>query len=49
MLASILHPSAPRPGPAGVTAYVLLDVLVVIVLARALGNIANRLHQPRAV
>jgi Kef-type K+ transport system membrane component KefB len=49
MLASILHPSVPRPGPAGVTAYVLLDVLVVVVLARALGSFANRLHQPRAV
>jgi len=49
MLSSIIHPAPPHPSAPGVTAFLLLDLLIVIVLARLLGNLANRFRQPRAV
>ncbi len=48
ILRSILHP-APHSTATGVTAFVLLDILLVVVLARLLGTLANRFGQPRAV
>jgi Kef-type K+ transport system membrane component KefB len=49
VLSSILHPSPPHPTGAVITAFLLLDLFVVVVLARFLGNVANRFGQPRAV
>jgi Kef-type K+ transport system membrane component KefB len=50
MLASILHP-APHANVAGPTlvAYVLLDVFLIVVLARILGNLMVKVRQPRVV
>jgi Kef-type K+ transport system membrane component KefB len=50
MLASILHP-APHANVAGPTlvAYVLLDVFLIVVLARSLGNLMVKIRQPRVV
>ena len=49
MLSSILHPLPPHPTGAVTTAFLLLDLFAVVVLARFLGNVANRFGQPRAV
>src|SRR5205809_5618738 len=49
VLRSILHPAPPHPSATGVTAFVLVDILLVVVLARILGTLANRFGQPRAV
>jgi Kef-type K+ transport system membrane component KefB len=50
MLSSILHP-APHANVAGPTlvAYVLLDVFLIVVLARILGNLCVKIRQPRVV
>jgi len=49
MLTSVIHPLPPHPAGADATAFFLLDVLLIVVLARLLGGLANRLRQPRAV
>ncbi len=50
MIASILHP-APHANVAGpaLIAYVLLDVLLIVALARVLGALMTRIGQPRVV
>jgi Kef-type K+ transport system membrane component KefB len=49
VLSSFLHPAPPHPSGSGTTAFLLLDLALVVVLARLLGNVANRFRQPRAV
>lgn len=50
MIASVFHPAphADVTGPA-LTAFVLLDVFLVVALARALGSLMTRIGQPRVV
>ena len=50
MIASLLHP-APHANVIGPTlvAYVLLDVFLIVALARVLGNLMTKIGQPRVV
>jgi len=50
MLLSLLHPAAPtNVTGATLTAYVLLDVFLIVVLARLLGTLMTKISQPRVV
>jgi Kef-type K+ transport system membrane component KefB len=50
MIRSILHPAAPLDvAGAKLTAYVLLDVFLIVALARILGGLMTKIGQPRVV